>query len=76
VKSLCRRINFDEGTLIHFAKVFGTNGQNSPWRSIEDPRAIRSCRGARGVTVRVFLIISSGEIGSLDPSQRGQSNLP
>jgi hypothetical protein len=42
--------------LVHLAKVVkeGTDGQNSPWRIREVPRAVGSCRGARGVTTSVF----------------------
>jgi hypothetical protein len=51
---------------VHFAGVVKeeSDDRNSPWRSREVPRAVRSCRGARRVTASVFSKLSSEEIGS------------
>jgi len=74
---LCRRISPNKRILVYFAEVLeeGTNGRNSLWRSTKDLRAVGSCRGERGVKVSSFLIISLGEVRSIDPSQRGSSDL-
>jgi hypothetical protein len=50
---------------VHFAGIVKEefDGRNSPWRIREVPRAVGSCRGARRITVSVFLSASSGEIG-------------
>jgi hypothetical protein len=52
-----------------------SNGRNSLWRSTEDPRTIRYCKGERGVKESSFLIISSEEVGPIDSIQRGSSDL-
>jgi hypothetical protein len=56
---------FCEGILVHFIGVVkeALDGQNSPWRIREVFEVVRSCRGARRITVSSFLSASSGEIG-------------
>jgi hypothetical protein len=49
----------------------GSSGRNSLWRICEVPRAIRSCKGARGVMEIVFQRIRSKEIGPYTQSNEG-----